>query len=83
MSDPWAKTRVLLRQELRRIRLVSGLTQAEVAEKLKKPQSYVSKLESGDRSLDLIETREFCLACGMRFERFVRNIEKLLAEIDD
>ena len=78
MSDPWAKERVLLRQALRQIRLDSGLTQAELAERLDKPQSYVSKLESGDRSLDCIETREFCLACGMGFERFIRKFEKLL-----
>lgn len=78
MSDPWAKSRVLLRQALKQLRLDAGLTQAEVAEKLEKPQSYVSKLESGDRSLDLIEAREFCLACGVGFERFVRRFEKVL-----
>ena len=76
MSDPWEKARVLFRQELKNLRLTSGLTQADLAERLKKPQSYVSKLESGDRSLDCIETREFCLACGVSFERFVRQFEK-------
>jgi transcriptional regulator with XRE-family HTH domain len=80
MSDPWSKSRVLLRHELKQIRLQSGLTQAEVAERLNKPQSYVSKLESGDRTLDLIETREFCLACGERFDHFVQHIEKKLAK---
>jgi transcriptional regulator with XRE-family HTH domain len=32
-----------------------GLTQEEVAKRLKRPQSYVSKYESGERRLDLIE----------------------------
>ena len=83
MSDPWAKARVLFRQELKNLRLTSGLTQADLAERLNKPQSYVSKLESGDRSLDFIETREFCLACGTSFERFVRQFEKVhLKSID-
>ena len=59
------------------------MTQAEVAERLNKPQSYVSKLESGDRSLDVIETREFCIACGAGFERFIRKFEKLLAGLTD
>lgn len=81
MSNPWAKQRVLLRQELKEIRLSAGLTQTEVAERLKKPQSYVSKLESGDRSLDVIEAREFCLACGVGFERFVRRFEKVLTSV--
>lgn len=83
MSDPWAKARILFRQELRELRLASGLTQAEVAEKLGKPQSYVSKLESGDRSLDFIETREFCMACGVNFERFVRQFEQQLKKLRD
>jgi len=79
MSDPWSKSRVLLRFELKQLRLKSSLTQAEVAERLKKPQSYVSKLESGDRALDVIEAREFCIACGRRFDRFVFYLEKKLA----
>lgn len=79
MTDPWAKERVLLRQELRRLRLESGLTQADLAERLCKPQSYVSKLESGDRSLDVIEVRQLCLACGVSFERLIRRFEKILA----
>ena len=79
MTDPWEKERVLLRQELRRLRLESGLTQADLAERLGKPQSYVSKLESGDRSLDIIEVRQLCLACGVGFERLIRRFEKILA----
>ncbi len=35
----------------------SGLTQVQVATKLKKPQSYVSKIERGERRLDVVE---FC-----------------------
>jgi len=79
MSDPWAKVRVFLRHELRQLRLSANLTQSELADRLNKPQSYVSKVESGDRSLDLIETREYCVACEKRFDRFVAHIEKKLA----
>ena len=83
MSDPCAKARVFFRQELKNLRLSSGLTQADLAERLNKPQSYVSKLESGDRSLDFIETRELCLACGVSLERFVRQFEKILSKSID
>ena len=31
------------------------MTQSEVAKRLKRPQSYVSKYESGERRLDVIE----------------------------
>ena len=40
---------------LRAARLDAGLTQAEVAAKLRKPQSFLSKCESGERRVDVIE----------------------------
>lgn len=36
------------------------LTQVEVAEKLDRPQSFVSKYESGERRLDVVEFIEVC-----------------------
>jgi transcriptional regulator with XRE-family HTH domain len=44
-----------LRQLLTEIRERRGLTQAQVATRLEQPQSHVSKYESGERRLDLIE----------------------------
>jgi transcriptional regulator with XRE-family HTH domain len=35
-----------------------GLTQAQVARKLSKPQSFVSKLESGERRVDFVELQQ-------------------------
>jgi len=55
----------LFRTLLRKIRVEAGLTQVELAEKLGKPQSYVSKAELGERRLDFIETLDFCGACGV------------------
>ena len=42
-------------QSLIETRKASGLTQAEVAAKLKRPQSFVAKYENGERRLDVVE----------------------------
>jgi transcriptional regulator with XRE-family HTH domain len=40
---------------LKQARKAAGLTQAQVARKLSKPQSFVSKFESGERRIDFVE----------------------------
>lgn len=37
------------------IRRKSGLTQQAVADRLSRPQSYVAKIEVGERRLDIVE----------------------------
>ena len=76
MESPWAEHQILLRELLREARTAQGLTQAELAKRLGKPQSYISKTESGERRLDFVETREFCLACGQSFSDFVTRFEQ-------
>ena len=49
---------------LRRSRLETGLTQGEVALRLGAYASYVSKCESGERRIDVIELAEFCRIYG-------------------
>ncbi|MER9267422.1 helix-turn-helix domain-containing protein [Mesorhizobium sp. M0410] len=44
------------------LRKVKGLTQAQVAEKLGRPQSFVAKYEGGERRLDVIEFLEVTVA---------------------
>jgi len=45
-------------------RRANGLRQADVARKLRRPQSYVSKVESGERRLDVVEFIQFADAIG-------------------
>ncbi|GBF39112.1 helix-turn-helix domain-containing protein [Leptospira johnsonii] len=40
---------------LKKAREEAGLTQVDVAEALKAPQSFISKVEAGDRRIDVIE----------------------------
>ncbi len=51
-----------LRELLREARLDRELRQVDVAESLGRPQSYVAKVESGERTLDFIEVLDYCEA---------------------
>jgi transcriptional regulator with XRE-family HTH domain len=68
----------VLQNLLRQIRKGWGLTQEELAKLLGEPQSFVSKYESGERRLDLIEVREVCRAVGMTLLEFVTRFEERL-----
>lgn len=52
-----------IRQVLRETRQQAGLTQVDLASKLDKGQSYVSKVERGEQYIDLIEFLDWCEAC--------------------
>lgn len=46
-------------ERLKKARIEVGLAQQEVADKLGKPQSFISKIESGERRLDVAEIKKF------------------------
>jgi transcriptional regulator with XRE-family HTH domain len=56
---------------LRRARIEAGLTQGDVALRLGVYASYVSKCESGERRLDVIELAEFCRIYGTGLKAFL------------
>ena len=60
---------------LREARISAGLRQSDVAERLGQPQSYVSKYESGERRLDVLELRAVCKALGISLTEFARRLE--------
>jgi transcriptional regulator with XRE-family HTH domain len=60
------------------MRLEAGLTQTELAMRVEKDQAYVSRYESGQRRLDVLEVREICHAIGVTLEEFVKRLEKAL-----
>ncbi len=66
----------ILQEQLKLTRESAGLTQQDLADKLRRPQSFVSKIESGERVLDLVELQEFCEAAGTSLKRFVEAFEK-------
>lgn len=57
------KGRALLKW-LREAREEKGMTMRDVAHVLKLPHSWVGKVESGDRRLDIIEFAKYCQIIG-------------------
>jgi transcriptional regulator with XRE-family HTH domain len=57
-------------------RLLLGITQQQLSEKLNKPQSFVSKYENGERRLDLIETIDICNALNSDPHELLNAINK-------
>lgn len=60
---------------VRQMRLDAGLRQEDLAEKLGEPQSFVSRYESGERRLDVLELRQICRVLGVSLSEFVRRLD--------
>ena len=56
---------VALRQHLKKLRKGANLTQVDLAAKLGDEQSYISKIERGERYVDLLFYIDWCRACGV------------------
>ena len=59
MSKLYSQKNKNLLERLRSARLEAGLTQIQASKKLKKPQSYLSKIERGERKIEAIELGDF------------------------
>lgn len=57
-------------KRLRQARADAGLTQTQVAKALRRPQTFVSKAELGERRLDVLEVQEFGKVYGKPFSYF-------------
>jgi transcriptional regulator with XRE-family HTH domain len=67
-----------LQSLLRDLRIEAGLRQTDLADRLGEHQSFVSKYESGERRLDILELRQICDALGISLKEFVHRLEKCL-----
>lgn len=69
----------VLQDLLRQVRLDAGFRQVDLAERLAQPQSFVSKYESGERRLDVLELRQICQTMGLSLGEFVAKLEDALS----
>lgn len=63
-----------LAELLRDAREKAGLTQAQLAKKLSKPQSFVAKYEGGERRIDMIEFLKITEAIGTNPVKIVKAL---------
>lgn len=58
---------------LRQLRLRTGVTQTALGERIGNTQTFVSKVERGERRLDLVEFTEWCEALDLSPEKAYRE----------
>lgn len=58
---------------LRETRKEAGITQVEVAQKFGAHASFISKVESGERRIDVVELAEFCRHYGISLRDFLKR----------
>jgi transcriptional regulator with XRE-family HTH domain len=69
----YSKDHIYLVEQLKKARKEAGLNQKDAAKLLGKTQSYVSKIESGQRRIDIIQLRELARIYKKDLEFFIRQ----------
>ncbi len=71
-----SKNYTVLLEQLREARVQAGITQEGMATRLDETQSFISKCERGERRLDILELRAWCLALGISLTEFVTRLDR-------
>ncbi len=75
-SSVFTKKYEIFKELLIEHRKCAGLTQQSLAELIGKPQSYISKYESGERRLDLVEFLDVAEALQFDKYKFIKELEE-------
>lgn len=73
---------VIFLQELKRMRVESGMTQAQCSAALGRPQSFMSDVERGVRRLDMVQLRDLCQVLGWDLISFTTSFEDALGQVN-
>lgn len=66
----------LYHQVIGRLRGKLGITQVQLADLLKVNQTFISRVETCDRRLDIIELHHICQVLGISFIDFIQEVDK-------
>ena len=59
------------------LRKRAGMTQRQLAAKIRQSQWWVARIETGGRRVDVAEFIEFCLGCGVEPDQAIRQLTRL------
>ena len=76
----YTKDQQVFQTLLKKLRTEKELRQIDLANSLKVPQSFISKVEAGERRLDILELRKICAVLGISLIDFVQKLEDELNE---
>lgn len=74
----YRREHVVFLQVLKRMRVESGMTQAQCSAALGRPQSFMSDVERGVRRLDMVQLRDLCKVLGSDLVGFTKSFEAAL-----
>lgn len=75
----YRREHVIFLQVLKRMRIESGMTQAQCSAALGRPQSFMSDVERGVRRLDMVQLRDLCQVLGSDLISFTQSFEQTLS----
>ncbi len=67
---------------LKELRQEMNLTQIDLAAILEQSQSFVSKYESGERILNILEVRFLCIRLGISLTEFCKRLEQKISQAE-
>lgn len=80
MNKTYQKKYEIFLELLYQARVGSNLRQIDIAEQLGVPQSFISKVESGERRIDIVELKELCDLYGIALLEFIKVFERKINE---
>lgn len=59
----------------------AGLTQREVAARLRKPAAFPHKVEHGEREINIVELLDYCEALELDFTEFAAQVKRAVQDL--